>query len=273
MANTFASEEEFQACLNAQYNGVELESCQSSSTQTQDDSSISTAFESKRIVAKGGDLSSFASIVEQFDSEDKSGEFNEWINSLSLENYVVVGGNTDGIWKVIEDAVDLTPHTLNDASSVALSDDAWRSIAWAMEDAYDDYAAQLAAEQNSMEECDTASGSFECESGSLDEADCVCTSCSSALECCGLIAAVSEEESWWKQSWLYICIPGAVVLLCCIAGCVVAYRKEQCDAVKSLFKSNTNGGNSDTGGTQSKMANQTDNDPAVATASDDVSGN
>jgi len=218
VASTFASEEDFQACLNAQYNGIDLESCQSSGTQSQEDSSISTAFESKRIVAKGGDLSSFASIVEQFDSEDKSGDFNDWINSLSLDNYNVVGGNTEGIWKVIEDAIDLKPHTLNDASSVALSDDEWRAIAMAMEDAYDDYAEQIAAEHNSVDDCNYASGSFECETGSLDEADCVCTSCSSALECCGLIAAASEEESWWKQYRLYICIPGSVVLLCCIVG-------------------------------------------------------
>lgn len=189
---TFSSMEEYKACLDAQYSGASLDACQAGSSDTEGESDATSAFEYKRIIAKGGDLTNFATIVETFDSADKTDDFNEWIGSLSVDNWHVVGGTTAKIWKKIESAILMGDHTLNNYSSAALSDDEWMEIAMAMEDAYDEYTVQLIEEQNSLGDCDI--DSFVCTGGYLDEEDCLCISCNSALECCGIDLDTDDEN-------------------------------------------------------------------------------
>merc|ERR1719242_2271813 len=118
---SFGSASEYEVCLNAAYKGVLGSPCAavgSSSLQTQ---SVETAIESKRIVVKGGD-SSFSDIFTNF--EDKSADFDDWINTLQDHPYVV-GGNLDEI----QDAILVGNHSLNLGLPRALSDDEWMRIA------------------------------------------------------------------------------------------------------------------------------------------------
>jgi len=188
VSGTFESEEEYLICLNAQYKGYAVDDC----------AAYGNDFAFKGITASGGETDTFIPVLNAFNDGDKLGAFNNWTNSLSLSNYHVVGGNVDGIWNVIEDAIDLAVpegnHTLNDYSARTLSDDEWKAIATAMESAFDDYSERLIAEQNSVHDCDV--GPINCYGqGMVAEEDCVCVECDSVAECCGLAADGVADKS------------------------------------------------------------------------------
>jgi len=174
----------YHECLNAQYRGIALTQCQGYDSET--------SIARKRIVAKGGDLSTFGSMVAEFHDDNKVTEFGDWADSLSPDNYQVVGGLIKGIWFTVKQAILLAVpagnHTLNDYSAEWLSDDEWTAIAEAMESAFDDYSERLDAEQNYLGECGE---SFSCfGGGDFKVEDCQCLECTPAV-CCGLEVADS----------------------------------------------------------------------------------
>ena len=215
VSGTFESDEEYLICLNAQYKGSQLDECQIS-----DNNSMSAAFAFKRITASGGEIDTFVPVLNAFSDGEKLDAFNNWTNSLSLSNYHVVGGNVDGIWNVIENAVDLGNHTLNVHASKTLSDDEWRAIATAMESAFDDYSEELIAEHNSVHDCD--GGAIDCHgAGQIMLEDCVCGQCSSAAVCCGLEEKAKTDESGLSQIEIVGLAVSAVSLLICVCGLVM----------------------------------------------------
>ena len=236
VSGTFESEEEYLICLNAQYKGFVDDDCVVSG-----DDFVASAFAFKGITASGGETDTFVPVLNAFNEGDKLGAFNNWTNSLSLSNYHVVGGNVDGIWNVIEDAIDLAEpegnHTLNDYSARTLSDDEWKAIAAAMESAFDDYSERLIAEQNSVHNCD--GGAINCHGqGTVSEEDCVCVECSSAAVCCGLaVEALADESGLSDTELLIVYVAGSTIslLIICLC-CLFSIKKLMSDSNDSQKK-------------------------------------
>jgi len=173
LKDNFGDEDKYLECLNADFRGHAI---------TEDDECQDTekSVEDRWIKVRGGEATELNEIITQFNLEDKVTVYNAWLDSLSVENYQVVGGQADGIWTAVQKAVLFGDHQLNNASSTPLSDDEWTNIADAMESAFTDYAQQLDAEENTVA-CAVA---FSCHEGLFKEEDCQCTECSDVLSCC-----------------------------------------------------------------------------------------
>jgi hypothetical protein len=183
----FTDTSHYKTCLNAQWQGTPLTECEG----------FDTDFAMKRITARGGDLTTFSSVVDSFNvDQDKISKFRNWTDSLSLDNYHVVGGQIQGIWYGLRQSILIGGHTLNDFSSAALSDDEWMAIGVAMESAYDDYAEQLTAVENSVECTDDQ---IQCHRGFLLTEDCRCTDCKDAAWCCGY--AITSTTDSGSADW------------------------------------------------------------------------
>jgi len=177
----FTDASHYKTCLNAQWQGSPLTECEG----------FDTDFAMKRITARGGELTTFSSVVDSFNvDQDKIAKFTNWTDSLSLDNYHVVGGQIQGIWYGLKQSILIGDHTLNDHSSTALSDDEWMAIGVAMESAYDDYAEQLTAVENSVECTDDQ---IQCYRGFLLTEDCRCSDCKDASWCCGYALPSTTE--------------------------------------------------------------------------------
>jgi len=199
VGSAYENEMAFQACLNSEYAQVPVEGCAGTSSTSTGGSTAESALESKSIVVKGGD-SSFNQIVQNFD--DKSADFDAWINSLDSKPYII-GGNVDELWHIVEEAIRLGDHYLNDGKN-QLTDDEWTAIAQAMESAYADYQTELDVKYNSFTggEC-----SIECNDvGIVNEHDCTCSGCGSVSECCSMVGLVASAPSVSYSVALVVCV-------------------------------------------------------------------
>jgi len=201
---------EFGECLNAYYQGDDTVDC---------DYDIETT----QFLVSGGS-SGTALILQDFGDKTPS-DFSAWADSLDANNLNVVGGKVAAIWDVIDDAISMGNHSLNDGLSTTLSDDEWMAIATAMESAYDDYSDQLNAERNAFVdgECDD----IDCGgSDNLDTADCVCD-CESVGVCCGFDDDSGSSNGVQMDDTLLIGIAIAVILVLCCIGTVICTSKRR----------------------------------------------
>eukprot|EP01083_Nonionella_stella_P220873 789750_1 len=136
----FADSQEYQACLNGAYKGMEAGLCSAASDSSFTSQSVANSIKNTRIVVNGGDTTQFTTIFNSF--EDKTNEFQEWIDEL-VDLAYIIGGNVNEIHDVIQATITLGNHQLNQHLSTPVDDDTSLSIASALESAYDDYALAL----------------------------------------------------------------------------------------------------------------------------------
>eukprot|EP00484_Ammonia_sp_Unknown_P030925 CAMPEP_0197025504 /NCGR_PEP_ID=MMETSP1384-20130603/5818_1 /TAXON_ID=29189 /ORGANISM="Ammonia sp." /LENGTH=399 /DNA_ID=CAMNT_0042454039 /DNA_START=86 /DNA_END=1285 /DNA_ORIENTATION=+ len=166
----------WEACLNGQYIGVEVDYCHAENETSIKSEVISAAIKHTHITVKGGDVTTFPQIFSEF--RDKESDFAQWLGELdALPD--IVGGNAVEISDVMLDMVALGNHRFVEDSSVLFDDDSLEAIANAMHSAYSDYAQQLSEEDTvfTEDECQ-----IDCVGGTLSSTECACTGCQGA--CC-----------------------------------------------------------------------------------------
>eukprot|EP01083_Nonionella_stella_P060617 158216_1 len=192
---SFSSSTEYETCLNAAYKGIAVEGCSRVSDSSSSYAAISSSIENIYIEVKGGSLTTYQSIFNEF--EDKETDFSKWLRQLA--SYPdVVGGNIDPIHDAIQRATKLGGHLLNSAlsSANAMTDEEWLAIADALEAAYVNYAKELANKHNYFEkgEC-----SATCNGHESNATECVCIGCKNALDCC-------DDAYQYKTLIVHLCV-------------------------------------------------------------------
>eukprot|EP01084_Bolivina_argentea_P100144 179891_1 len=192
----FKSTSQYEACLNGAYKGVVAEGCVAEGTSRSSGLSIKSTIENTQITVHGGSPIGYQDIFDQFGN--KEADFQNWIIELAMFPDIV-GGNAIEIHTALEDSLqlgktmgtDFGDHKLNNGlGAKSLSDTEWQNIIDALQKAYVDYSQQLAQENNLFTdgECD-----IDCYGGESDTAECVCTQCSSATDCCGVDGATKPN--------------------------------------------------------------------------------
>ena len=178
VAKTHMTSETYGACLTAEYKGIEGNACEEVTDSDGSAVSASQFINNKHLTARGGSLSAIGDVITDFQTDNKISKnvVDNWIASLNdSHSFVVVGGHISPIHDGIKKTISWGVHNLNELHNIA--DGTLYDIADAMETAYEVYTQQLIDTQY---ECD-----FSCNSGALDNDECVCINCDEE-ECCGI---------------------------------------------------------------------------------------
>merc|ERR1719295_745493 len=196
LEEAFEDSTSLDACLSAQYKGINGSACASASDSFKEGSTFSTSLKNTQIVVKGGSGSGYSDIFSAFG--DKSGDFDEWVSELTDYPYVI-GGTLVSYQDAIVEALDsnLAEHQLDLpllANGIDPLGDDWRFVAAALNSAFDDYSSYLDETQNSFNAsgCDAFD---ECDALglSVDTTDCKCD-CSGVEECCPVTESKSVKD-------------------------------------------------------------------------------
>eukprot|EP01083_Nonionella_stella_P019306 53692_1 len=178
---SYSDSDSYEACLNAEYAGVEGSGCSGESTESKSGQGAQNAIKNTRIVVKGGSTSQFTDVFNSF--SDKTDNFQSWIDGLS-DHPDVIGGNLDEIHDAVRNVIALGSHNFNDVSDVDLTNEEWVAKANVLEEAYNYYSGTLINYDTISE----ASCKLDCDEGTLDTAKCQCDECSDGGQCCGIEA-------------------------------------------------------------------------------------
>eukprot|EP01084_Bolivina_argentea_P163901 285057_1 len=203
---TYSDSSVYKACLNGVYKGIETEDCYSSHSSSTASNSATNAIINKQISVSGGDNSQFTNVINEFG--DKENDFQNWISDLGISPDIV-GGNLDEIHDVIQQAVAIGSHNLNDPLNERLDDNEWLQIALALKNTYEMYSKMLSDQDGFVNtQC-----VVDCGEGTLDKDICVCSQCDSISKCCGLIADGSNSMLNVNKDFICIIISVCFYLL------------------------------------------------------------